>query len=71
MFIARNPDGSIYGAWSVSQKHNPDVTEELPDDHPEVVAFMAPKPPPVLTPEQKLAAIGLTVDDLKALIAGK
>jgi hypothetical protein len=27
-------------------------------------------PPPVLTAEEKLAAVGLTVDELKALIAG-
>ena len=41
-FIARRADNSIYGAWSVRQTPG---QEELPDDHPEVVAFRAPKPP--------------------------
>lgn len=39
MFIARNPDGTIYGAWTQPQKHIEGV-EELPDDHPDVAAFM-------------------------------
>lgn len=34
----------------------------------EIEARPQPEPPPVLTAEQKLAAAGLTVDDLKALL---
>lgn len=37
MFVARNPDGSIYGKWTVKQW---DTQEELPDNHPEL------NPPP-------------------------
>lgn len=33
MFVARNPDGTIYGKWSVKQW---DGQEELPDNHPEL-----------------------------------
>lgn len=32
---------------------------------------VAPPPPPPLTTAQKLATIGLTIDDLKQLLAGK
>lgn len=33
MFIARNPDGTIYGKWTVKQWEG---QEELPDDHPDL-----------------------------------
>lgn len=42
MFIGRKPDNSIYGCWTVKQW---DGQEELPADHPDLVAFLAPKPP--------------------------
>jgi hypothetical protein len=42
MFVSRKQDNSIYGCWTVKQH---DGQEELADDHPEVVAFMAPKVP--------------------------
>jgi hypothetical protein len=42
MFIGRRADNSIYGAWSVRQWPE---QEELADDNPELVAFLAPKPP--------------------------
>lgn len=35
-FVARRPDGSIYGMWSVKQW---DGQEELPPEHTEVQAF--------------------------------
>lgn len=38
MFIGRKDDGSIYGLWTVKQWEG---QEELPDDHPDVVAFIA------------------------------
>jgi hypothetical protein len=42
MFIGRRQDNSIYGLWTVRQWEG---QEELPSDNPEVVAFLAPKPP--------------------------
>lgn len=42
MFIGRRGDNSIYGCWTVRQH---DGQEELADDHPEVVAFLAPRSP--------------------------
>lgn len=42
MFIGRRPDGSIYGAWTVRQFQG---QEELEDNDPALVAFLAPKPP--------------------------
>lgn len=38
MFVGRNKDGSIYGLWTVRPAPE---QEELPDDHPEVAAFVA------------------------------
>lgn len=64
MFIGRKEDNPIYGLWSVRQWDGP---EELPDDDAEVVAFVnRPRPEP--TPEQKLAATGFTVEELKQLL---
>lgn len=65
MFIGRKEDNSIYGAWTVRQWEG---QEELADEDPELVAFLALLEPPPLTPAQKLASIGLTVDDLRDLI---
>jgi hypothetical protein len=42
MFVGRNPDGTIYGLWSVRQWAG---QEELPLTDPAIVAFLAPKPP--------------------------
>lgn len=42
MFVDRRADGSIYGTWTVKQFPG---QEELADNNPEVVAFLAPKPP--------------------------
>lgn len=64
MFIARKEDGSIYGAWTVQQW---DGQEQLPDNHADVVAFMT-RPMPTRTTEQKLAAAGLSVPELKELL---
>ena len=41
MFIGRREDGTIYGAFSQSQKndeYHPRI-EEVPEDHPDLVAF--------------------------------
>ncbi len=47
MFIGRRQDGSIYGAWRERQPEDADHPnmEEVSDDHPDLVAFLAPKPP--------------------------
>ena len=47
MFIGRRLDNSIYGCWSVRQPDDADHPrqEEVPDSHPDVVAFLAPTPP--------------------------
>ena len=42
MYVCRREDGSIYGCWTVRQWEG---QEELPLDHPEVVAFFNPPPP--------------------------
>lgn len=63
MFIGRRPDTSIYGLWAVRQWAG---QEELPADHADVVAFQAREVVPSdLTLEQKLGALGITLDGLK------
>lgn len=65
MFVDR-VNGSIVALYAVRQR--PDQ-EELADDNAEVVAFRAAlSTPPQLTAEQKLARVGLTVDELRALL---
>jgi len=66
MFIGRRPDGSIYGTWTVRQWAE---QEELPDDHRDVVEHLRPKTPTTRTTAQKLAAVGITADELKAELA--
>lgn len=64
MFVGRNEDGSIHTVWSIRQWEG---QEELADDHADVVAFLN-RTLPTPTPEQKLAAAGLTVAELKQLL---
>ena len=47
MFIGRRQDGTIYGCWTTRQRDDADhpQQEEVPDDHPDLLAFLAPKPP--------------------------
>jgi len=67
MWIGRRLDGSIYGVWSQKQPTDADHprVEEVPDDHPDLVAFLAPKPPidfsDVDQIEKSLKALGLVV----------
>ena len=49
-----NSDRQAYDAW-VSAGNTADQ-------------YVPPPPPPVLTPQEKLAMLGLTVSDLKALL---
>ena len=46
MFIGRK-NGTIYGCWSSRQPDDADHPgqEEVADNHPDVLAFIAPKPP--------------------------
>ena len=48
MFIGRRADGTVYGAWTCAQPVDADhpPLEEVADDHPDLVAFLAPKPVP-------------------------
>ena len=55
MFIGRN-DGVIFGLWTVQQFEG---QEELPDDHPDVIAFLNPPPP---TQEQLAAQAEARLD---------
>lgn len=62
MFIGRRNDSTIYGCWTVRQWSG---QEELADDNPELVAFLAPKPPIDFSNtdniEKSLKALGLVM----------
>lgn len=72
MYVSRNNAGEIYGAWTVPQTaeqraQGRDHSSWLPDDDEEVVAFSSrviAEPPP----EQRLAALGLSIAELKTLL---
>ncbi|MCI0549321.1 MAG: hypothetical protein L0287_00040 [Anaerolineae bacterium] len=64
MFVGRLADGTIYGTWTSPQPndiHHPNI-EELPDDHPDVLAFRNRPKPVVIDPVVTLQA---ELDDLK------
>ena len=65
MYVGRRLDGSIYGTWTVRQPDDADHPgmEEVPDDHPDVVAFVnRPRPKPV----DKIAALESRIAALEA-----
>lgn len=64
-YIGRREDQSIYGLWSVRQW---DGQEFLAENHADVVAARAAAQPPERTREQKLASLGLSIDDLKEML---
>jgi hypothetical protein len=64
-YVGRREDQSIYGLWSVRQW---DGQEFLAENHADVVAARQADQPPTPTPEQRLASLGLSVDDLKELL---
>lgn len=68
MFIARRGDNSIYGCWTVRQWAD---QEELPDDHPDVLAFRVPPAPIDLSDlnniEKGLKALALCVAQVGGL----
>lgn len=71
MFIGRRPDSTIYGAWTSRQPDDADHLgmEEVADDHPDLVAFLAPKPvipDPIDELRQAMKADPLLLDKLKA-----
>lgn len=68
-YIHRNPDKSIASAHG---DHMPGYNDETLDDasNAEIKAWLAKvRTPPVVTPADKLAALGLTPEDLKTLVA--
>lgn len=85
VYVGRRLDGSVYGVWTSKQPSDADHPniEELPETHPDVVAFFAPKPPidfsNVDNLEKGLKALalcvaqigGLTVPQLKTMFKNK
>ena len=72
MFIGRRPDGTIYGAWTCKQPQDADHLgmEEVAEDHPDIVAFLAPKPvviDPLDDLRQALKSDLTLLDKIKAL----
>lgn len=68
MYIERDNQGVIKGVYR--QRQPGYAEEELPDDDPRVTEYLTrQQQKPRLTPEQKLAALGLTVEELKALLS--
>jgi len=65
MFVGRRPDGSIYGTWTSRQPDDADHPgmEELPDNHPDVVAFVN-RPQPVAV--DKVAALEARIAALES-----
>ena len=85
MWIGRRLDNTLYGTWTSRQPDDVDHPrqEEVADTHPDVVAFLAPKPPIDLSNvdniEKGLKALalcvaqvgGLTVPQMKTLFKQK
>ena len=85
MYIGRNLDNSLYGVWTSPQPNDADHPriEEVSATHPDVVAFLAPKPTidfsNVDNIEKSLKALalcvaqvgGLTVPQMKTLFKQK
>ena len=65
MFVGRRPDGSIYGTWTSRQPDDADHPgmEELPDNHPDVVAFVN-RPQPITV--DKVAALETRIAALES-----
>jgi len=85
MWIGRNLDNSLYGCWTSRQSDDAfhPRQEEMADTHPDLVAFLAPKPPIDLSDvnniEKGMKALalcvaqvgGLTVPQMKTLFKQK
>lgn len=71
MWIGRKPDGSVYGVFSVRQPDDADHPrmEEVADNHPDVVAFLAPKVTQKDPGEQFLDALRSSPGRLNAIKA--
>jgi len=67
MFIGRRADNSIYGAWTCKQPDDTDHLgiEELPDDHPDVVAFVNR---PLSNPVDEIALLKNRIAALEAKV---
>ena len=72
IFVERDKGGRVTGLYANRQQGY--AEEELPDDHPDVVAFTnrLSAPRPTLTDEQKLSRIfereGLTMEKVRELL---
>lgn len=64
MFVGRRLDTSIYGMWTSKQPIDADHLgmEELPDNHPDVIAFQNRIMPVSVDP---LVAMQAKIDDLE------
>lgn len=73
MFIGRKLNNSIYGAWTSRQPDDADHPrqEEVADDHPDLLAFLAPPPPRDYSDsdnlDKKLKALALCVAQVGSL----
>jgi len=66
------PDGELTTITDEQHQQALEINaNKFGDSGPEVDTslYPAPEPQPVLTPEEKLAALGITKDELKALLA--
>lgn len=67
MFIERDRDGKIKGVYKQSQKGY--AEEELPDDHPEVLAYLNPPKDYAQLRREAYVAAGVTMEAIaEALI---
>ena len=69
MFVGRLPDGTIYGLWTSPQPADADHPgmEELPDDHPDVIAFLnRPSTTQGKTLEERVSALETDVATIAA-----
>lgn len=66
MYIGRDKDGAVFGVSTVKQDW---ATEELPEDHADVVAFANRKPREIADKERVENALGITIDALKKLLS--
>ena len=70
MWVGRLPDGNIYGTWTCRQPDDADHLgiEELPDDHPDVVAFINRPVPDFRAANAALLDSAATIAQLRAAV---
>jgi hypothetical protein len=65
-FVERDKDGKVVGEYACLQPGY--AEEELSEDHPDITAYRNQPRKKLLTPEQKLARLGITIEELKGLL---